>query len=56
MGLEFPKRRPATTRENREGRTIVTVMADDRYDEAVGILRRNNGLDMKSRRAQAAAV
>jgi len=35
--------------EFREGRTIVTVRAEGRYDEAVAIMRRNDGLDMKAR-------
>ena len=36
-----------------EGRTIVTVQAGSRYDEAVDILSRNHGSDMASRRAHA---
>jgi hypothetical protein len=41
--------------EFRGGRTIVTVRADDRYDEAVAILQQNDGFDMKARPAPLAA-
>jgi hypothetical protein len=41
--------------EFRGGRTIVTVRAEGRYDEALAILQRNDGFDMKGRTATASA-
>ena len=57
IGLGIPEEEASYYDEEfREGRTIVTVRADDRYDEAVGIMRRHNGLDMIARRAHAIPV
>jgi hypothetical protein len=41
--------------EFRGGRTIVTVRAENRYEEAAAILQNNDGFDMKSRSSQGAA-
>lgn len=56
IGLGLPEKE-AKYYENefRDGRTIVTVRADHRYDEAVAILQQNDGFDMKTRPAQMAA-
>jgi hypothetical protein len=38
------------------GKTIVTVMADGRYEEALAIIRRNDGSQMNASKAEVVGV